>query len=85
MKKKSNKIWWILLGVLATLVIGMLVAKKMGWINSEKPTEVDFGKVAMANLTETVFIIRALLPAIGCAWLRCGSNRSPIRWTCCAN
>jgi HlyD family secretion protein len=50
MKKKSNKIWWILLGVLVVLLLAFLIAKKQGWIMAEKPTEVELAKVSSVTL-----------------------------------
>jgi HlyD family secretion protein len=64
MKKKSNKIWWILLSVVIALIILLIVAKKLGWINSEKPTEVEFGKVTISNLIETVSASGKIQPEV---------------------
>ena len=54
MKKRSNKIWYIVLGVLLAFLILFLVAKKQGWIMEEKPTEVELTKVTKGALVETV-------------------------------
>ena len=54
MKKKSNKIWWILGGVVVALVLFLVVAKAQGWIGKEKPTEVEFTKVLKGDITESV-------------------------------
>ncbi len=64
MNKKSNKIWWILLGILIAIVVGVIVAKKAGWINSEKPTEVEFAKVTRSNLTESVSASGKIQPEV---------------------
>ncbi|MFN4086418.1 MAG: efflux RND transporter periplasmic adaptor subunit [Spirosomataceae bacterium] len=54
MKKNSKKIWYILGGTVAGLVILILVAKQAGWIGKEKPTEVELAEVTTSNLTEVV-------------------------------
>ena len=41
-KSSSKKIWYILGGVLVALVLGLLLAKKQGWIGKVDPTEVVF-------------------------------------------
>lgn len=53
-KKKSKKIIYILLGVLAFLVIGMIVGKQAGWVGGEKPLEVQIGKVSKKDIVEKV-------------------------------
>jgi HlyD family secretion protein len=52
--KKSNKIWWILGGIVVALVIFLIVGKQAGWIGKEKPTEVELTKVSKSDITETV-------------------------------
>ena len=54
MKKKSNKIWWILGGVVVALGAFLMIAKAQGWIGKEKPTEVEFTKVIKSDITESV-------------------------------
>lgn len=53
-KKSSSRTWWILGGVVALLVIGLVVAKQAGWIGKEKPTEVEFTKVKRSDIVERV-------------------------------
>lgn len=53
-KKKSKQIIYILLGVLAFLVIGMIVGKQAGWVGGEKPLEVQIGKVSKKDIVEKV-------------------------------
>lgn len=53
-KKKSKKIIYILLGVLAILVIGMIVGKQAGWVGGEQPLEVQIGKVSKKDIVEKV-------------------------------
>lgn len=62
--KKSNKIWWILGGVVAALAIFFVVAKNAGWIGKEKETEVEFAKVEKGDLTETVSASGKIQPEI---------------------
>ncbi len=62
--KKSNRLWWILGGVAALLVIGILVAKSQGWIGKVKPTEVDFVKVGKTDIIETVSASGKIQPEI---------------------
>jgi HlyD family secretion protein len=64
MKKKSNKIWWILLGSLVFVIAAVFLAKKMGWINNEKPSEVEFAKVSKTNLIETVSASGKIQPEV---------------------
>ncbi len=64
MKKNSNKIWWILGGVVALFAIFLVVAKKQGWIGKEKPTEVEFTKVLKTSLTETVSASGKIQPEV---------------------
>jgi HlyD family secretion protein len=62
--KKSNRLWWILGGVVALLVIFLFVAKAQGWIGKEKPTEVEFVKVGKSDITETVSASGKIQPEV---------------------
>ena len=62
--KKSNRLWWILGGVVALLVIFIFVAKSQGWIGKEKPTEVEFVKVGKSDITETVSASGKIQPEV---------------------
>ena len=53
-RKSSNRIWWILGGIVVLLVAGLLIAKSAGWIGQEKPTEVEFTQVKTTDIIETV-------------------------------
>ena len=64
MKKKSNKIWWILLVLVVIALAFFLVGKKMGWIMAEKPTEVEFTIVTKSNLVETVSASGKIQPEV---------------------
>ncbi|SEJ80532.1 HlyD family secretion protein [Cyclobacterium xiamenense] len=52
--KKSNKLIYSLLAVVALLVIVTLVGRKAGWIGGEKPLEVEVGKVTKRDIVEKV-------------------------------
>ncbi len=54
MKKKSNRIWWILGGLVLLLVVGLVAAKQTGMIGKPKSTEVDFANVKRTDITERV-------------------------------
>ncbi len=54
MKKKSNKVWWIILGVIVAFITFMVIGKKAGWIGAEKPTQVELSKVVSGDLTQFV-------------------------------
>lgn len=64
MKKKSNKIWWILLGVVLIALAFFLVGKKMEWIMAVKPIEVEFTIVTKSNLVETVSASGKIQPEV---------------------
>lgn len=52
--KKSNRIWWILGGLIVLIVGGLVAAKQTGLIGKPKATEVDFAAVTRTNITERV-------------------------------
>lgn len=52
--KKSNRIWWILSGLIILIVGGLVAAKQTGIIGKPKATEVDFASVKRLNITERV-------------------------------
>lgn len=52
--KKSNKLLYILLGVIAVLIVGILVGKSKGWIGGPKELEVETAKVGYRNIVEKV-------------------------------
>lgn len=54
MKKKSNRIWWILSGIVVLLVVGLVAAKQTGMIGKPKATEVDFATVKRTDIIERV-------------------------------
>jgi HlyD family secretion protein len=61
---KSRKLLYIILGLAAALIIFYVIADKQGWINKEKPTEVEFSKVIKSNLTEAVSASGKIQPEV---------------------
>ncbi|MFT4031162.1 MAG: efflux RND transporter periplasmic adaptor subunit [Siphonobacter sp.] len=53
-KRSSNRIWWILGGIIVLLLGGLFIAKSAGWIGQEKPLEATFATVKKASITERV-------------------------------
>ena len=53
-KKKSNKVLYILLGLVVLLVIFAVVGKSAGWIGKAKEIEVEIGEAKNETITETV-------------------------------
>ena len=54
MKKKSNRIWWILGGLVVLIIGGLVAAKQAGLIGKPTATEVDFATVKRTDITERV-------------------------------
>ncbi|MCU0468606.1 MAG: HlyD family efflux transporter periplasmic adaptor subunit [Arcicella sp.] len=63
-KKSSNKIWWILGGVVVLLGVGLGVAKQKGLIGKEPSTEVEFTKTKKADIIERVSASGKIQPEI---------------------
>ena len=63
-KKSSNKIWWILGGIIVILVIALMVAKQQGLIGKEPSTEVEFTKAKKADIIERVSASGKIQPEI---------------------
>jgi HlyD family secretion protein len=53
-KSTSKKIWYILGGIIVALVLGLLLAKKQGWIGKVDPLEVVFANAKNADIIEMV-------------------------------
>lgn len=62
--KKSNRIWWILGGIALALVVFFYVAKKAEWIGKKEAAEVEFSKVNISDLTETVSASGKIQPEV---------------------
>lgn len=54
MKKKSNRIWWILSGLVVLIVGGLVAAKQAGLIGKPEAIDVDFATVKRTDITERV-------------------------------
>ena len=63
-KKSSNKIWWILGGVVVLLGGGLAIAKQQGLIGKEPSTEVEFTKAKRADIIERVSASGKIQPEI---------------------
>jgi HlyD family secretion protein len=63
-KKSSNKIWWILGGVVLLLGGGLALAKQKGWIGKEPSTEVEFTKAKKADIIERVSASGKIQPEV---------------------
>ncbi len=61
---KSRKILYIILGLAVALIGFLMLANKLGWINKEKPSEVEFAKVIKSNLTEAVSASGKIQPEV---------------------
>lgn len=53
-KKKSNKLIYILLGVLGAIVLFVIIGKSAGWIGGEKEVSVEAKKASKLSITEKV-------------------------------
>ncbi|WP_181305344.1 efflux RND transporter periplasmic adaptor subunit [Rufibacter sp. XAAS-G3-1] len=63
-KRKSNKLLYILGGLLVLLVVGLMVAKKNGWIGKEEGIEVAVAKAKPATIVEKVSASGKVQPEI---------------------
>jgi HlyD family secretion protein len=63
-KKSSNKIWWIIGGVVLLLGGGLALAKQKGWIGKEPSTEVEFTKAKKADIIERVSASGKIQPEV---------------------
>ncbi len=64
MKKKSNRIWWILGGLVVVLIGGLVAAKQAGIIGKPKTTDVDFATVKTTDIIERVSASGRVQPEI---------------------
>jgi HlyD family secretion protein len=63
-KKSSNKIWWLLGGVVVLLGGGLGIAKQQGMIGKEPSTEVEFTKVKKVDIIERVSASGKIQPEV---------------------
>lgn len=64
MKKKSNRIWWVLGAIVLVLIIGLIAAKQAGIIGKPPATEVDFATVKRTDIIERVSASGRVQPEI---------------------
>lgn len=63
-KKKSNKLIFILLGVAVVLVLVAVVGKQQGWIGKEKAMEVEFSTASYKTIIEKVSASGTIQPEV---------------------
>jgi HlyD family secretion protein len=63
-KKKSNKLLYIGIGVVAFLIVFLIIGKSQGWIGKAKTIEVEIAKAKRANITEKVSASGTVQPVI---------------------
>lgn len=63
-KQKSNKIIYILLGVIVVLVIVAMVGKSQGWIGQKPAMEVELAKAEKKTIVEKVSASGAIQPEV---------------------
>jgi len=63
-KKSSNKILYILGGVVVLLVLFAVIGKSQGWVGQKKAVEVEIGKVERATIVEKVSASGAVQPVL---------------------
>lgn len=63
-KKKSNKLIYILVGVMLVLIVVAFIGKKKGWIGKGESKEVTFGKPKKTDITEKVSASGMIQPVV---------------------
>lgn len=63
-KKKSNKLIYILLGVLGAIILFAIIGKSAGWIGGQKEITVETKKAAKVSITEKVSASGVVEPEI---------------------
>jgi HlyD family secretion protein len=63
-KKKSNRLYYIIGGILISLILLAIVARRAGWVGGEKPTEVLFNKVQKTEIVEKVSASGKIQPVV---------------------
>ncbi|MES2794449.1 MAG: efflux RND transporter periplasmic adaptor subunit [Bacteroidota bacterium] len=53
-KSSSKKVWYILGAIILVIILGLLLAKKQGWIGKVDPTEVVFANAKNVDIIERV-------------------------------
>ena len=63
-KKKSNKILYILIGVIVVLVLFVIIGKSQGWVGQKKLIEVQTSKAEKATIVEKVSASGSVQPVV---------------------
>ena len=63
-KKSSNRILYILLGIVGLIVIILLVGKSQGWVGKKQEMQVEVSKVELATIIEKVSASGTVQPVI---------------------
>lgn len=63
-KKSSNKILYILGGVVVLLIVFAMIGKSQGWVGQKKAMEVEMGKAEKATIVEKVSASGAVQPVV---------------------
>lgn len=63
-KKKSNKLIYILLGILGAIILFAIIGKSAGWIGGQKEVTVETKKAAKVSITEKVSASGVVEPEI---------------------
>jgi HlyD family secretion protein len=63
-KKKSNKLIYILLGIVGVLLLFIIVGRSAGWIGGEKETEVETAQASQRTIIEKVSASGVVQPEI---------------------
>jgi HlyD family secretion protein len=53
-RNSSKRTWYILLGIVLALVLGLVLAKQKGWIGKVEPTEVEYTTAKKVDIIEQV-------------------------------
>lgn len=62
--KKSNKLIYILLGLIGVIIVFAIIGKSAGWIGGAKETEVEFATVKKTSIVEKVSASGEIQPEI---------------------
>ena len=63
-KKPSNKLLYILAGAVVALIVGIIAAKSMGWLDNRHQIEVNFATSEMGSIVEIVSASGSVQPEV---------------------